>query len=156
MAGRIESGAAVPRDHLAEAVSFLQVFADRCHHGKEETALFPAMERAGVARDNGPIGAMLAEHEQGRALVRRMAGSLDAGADFAAAVRSYVALLTQHISKEDSVLFPLADRLLSLDVRQEMVKTFEEIEENVVGHGRHEQLHALLERLEAEYRRPGD
>lgn len=151
VAGRLESGAAVPRDRLAAAVEFLQVFADRCHHGKEETALFPALEAAGVGRAGGPLGAMLEEHEEGRALVRRMAGSLDAGAEFAAAARSYVGLLARHIGKEDSVLFPMADRLLSTEVQRQTEREFDRIEEEVVGHGRHDQLHALLERLEEEY-----
>ncbi len=30
-----------------QAVDFFRGFADRCHHGKEETHLFPAMESKG-------------------------------------------------------------------------------------------------------------
>ena len=31
-----------------DAVAFFRNFADRCHHGKEEAHLFPAMEAAGL------------------------------------------------------------------------------------------------------------
>ena len=54
--------------------------ADRCHHGKEEAHLFPAMEARGFLRSGGPTGVMLDEHEQGRACVRGMADAIDAAA----------------------------------------------------------------------------
>jgi hemerythrin-like domain-containing protein len=34
---------------------FLKEFADRCHHGKEEDFLFPALEKAGIKKEGGPI-----------------------------------------------------------------------------------------------------
>ncbi len=49
------------------------MFADQCHHGKEEDLLFPAMEAAGIPRESGPIGVMLEEHNIGRQYVRGMA-----------------------------------------------------------------------------------
>ena len=63
-----------------DAVDFFRNFADRCHHGKEEAHLFPAMEAKGFARDCGPTGVMIYEHEQGRKFVRGMAESIDAAA----------------------------------------------------------------------------
>ena len=99
---------------------FFRNFADRCHHGKEEAHLFPAMEAKGFPRDGGPTGVMLHEHEQGRAHVRGMDEAIDAAAaGDAAALRQfvehaegYVALLREHIYKEDHILFQLADRTL--------------------------------------------
>jgi hemerythrin-like domain-containing protein len=35
-------------------MEFLTVFVDKCHHGKEEEFLFPALEAAGIAREGGP------------------------------------------------------------------------------------------------------
>ncbi|MCX7887840.1 MAG: hemerythrin domain-containing protein, partial [Verrucomicrobiae bacterium] len=61
------------RQEARDAVAFFRGFADRCHHGKEEAQLFPAMEAKGIPREGGPIGVMLCEHEQGRAAVRGMA-----------------------------------------------------------------------------------
>ena len=43
-------------DHLLE---FFTVFVDKCHHGKEEELLFPALEKIGVNRDKGPIEVLL-------------------------------------------------------------------------------------------------
>lgn len=53
---RVSSGKPVPWEHMEGIVEFLRVFADQCHHGKEEDVLFPALERAGIAREGGPIG----------------------------------------------------------------------------------------------------
>ena len=60
-------------DHLLE---FFTVFVDKCHHGKEEELLFPALEQIGVERDKGPIGVMLKEHQQGREYVQKMKAAI--------------------------------------------------------------------------------
>ena len=44
---------------LAKIMDFFKVFVDKCHHGKEEAMLFPALERVGIAKEGGPIGVML-------------------------------------------------------------------------------------------------
>jgi hemerythrin-like domain-containing protein len=137
-----------------ELVAFLKEFADTCHHGKEEGILFPAMELAGVAKEGGPIGAMLQEHEIGRGLWRRMdaalRGSIDAGA-FARAAAEYSAFLRLHIEKENGILFPMGERLLPEDRQREISAAFQEHEETVMGAGRHEELHAMLDRFGKDY-----
>lgn len=55
---------------VEEIIGFLKVFADKCHHGKEEDFLFPALEKVGIKNENGPIGVMLAQHKQGREFIR--------------------------------------------------------------------------------------
>ena len=104
-------------DAFADAITFIRLFADACHHGKEEDLLFPELEQAGLPRDRGPIAVMLEEHRQGRALARHMAEALPAareGDDRARAVLrnaalGYVDLIRGHIAKEDNVLFNIAD-----------------------------------------------
>src|SRR3990170_8726435 len=64
-------------DAFADCVTFIRLFADACHHGKEENLLFPELEKGGMPRDQGPIAVMLSEHQQGRAYARHMAESLD-------------------------------------------------------------------------------
>jgi hemerythrin-like domain-containing protein len=152
VAGRLEQKAAVPQEHFDQMLDFLRGFVDKCHHGKEETSLFPAMEAAGVPKEGGPIGVMLSEHEIGRGHVRQMAASAGRdGSAFAGAARAYITLLTQHIAKENGVLFPMADRVLSAESQARLEREFEAIEEKVVGAGKHEQFHAMLHRLKTEY-----
>ena len=159
MAERLEAGTPVDGGDLAAAVEFIRAFADKCHHAKEEGHLFPEMERAGIPRDRGPIAVMLAEHEEGRKRVAAMAAALrgagkghrKAMAAFAAAARGYGELLTQHIFKEDRILYPMADNKLSPDQQASLEDCFADVEKNVVGEGRHEEFHRILERLGAAY-----
>jgi hemerythrin-like domain-containing protein len=159
VANRIAGGQRIPQKDLEDIAAFLSVFADKCHHGKEEEHLFPALERAGVPREGGPIGVMLAEHAQGRQLIARLkeaiaeygAGKKEASGKFARAAGDYAALLTQHIAKENNVLFPMADRLLAPVEDVKLVEGFEELERTRIGAGRHEQFHALLARLKKSY-----
>jgi hemerythrin-like domain-containing protein len=100
---------------LDQLIEFFIVFVDKCHHGKEEELLFPALEAIGVQRDGGPIGVMLAEHQQGREYVQKMneafsqynEGDRAAATKLAKNARAYIALLRQHIDKENNVLFPI-------------------------------------------------
>ncbi len=143
----LQRGEAVDRAALAWVVDFFRTFADGCHHAKEEQHLFPVLERHGVPRDGGPIGTMLDEHEQGRALLREMASGDDRRV--AEAIGRYAALLRAHIDKENEVLFRLAEQLLSDAEQSALVAAFEDVERAVVGPGIHERLLAELGRFEA-------
>ena len=136
-----------------ELVNFLKIFADKCHHGKEENYLFKTLEEAGVPNANGPIGQMLREHVLGREYIAEMQAALD-GQDLAAfklSAQGYQQLLRQHIAKENDVLFVLADRVLDDENQDELFEKFEAWEEEVVGHGVHEALHAQIETWGKEY-----
>lgn len=145
--------------HADQLLEFFAVFVDTCHHGKEEELLFPALEAQGVSRQAGPIGVMLAEHVFGRNHIRGMrqaladykGGRQAAGADFVKHAKGYADLLRQHIFKEDNVLFQMADQRLPTGVKSELAKGFARIEEEKVGHGRHEAFHWMLEELGKRY-----
>lgn len=161
IADRLDAGSPVDPDDLEDAVEFIRVFADKCHHAKEEGYLFPEMEKAGIPRDGGPIGVMLAEHVEGRKHVAAMAGAIPgirkgergAAGVFASGARGYGALLTQHIFKEDRVLYPMADARLSPAQQSSLAACFADVEMNIVGEGQHDKFHRLLERLEGTYLR---
>lgn len=148
----------VHRDDITAVIDFFRVFVDRCHHGKEEKLLFPALQDLGVGREGGPIGVMLSEHEQGRRYVGEMAAAAreensraDAAARFVRSARAYIDLLEMHIQKENQVLFPIGEKNLAEDRKVSLQSGFDRIEEKEVGPGRHEAFHALLDRLESEY-----
>lgn len=150
----LDQGVYVPPEVFANALEFVRVFADQCHHGKEEETLFPLLESHDVPRDGGPLGTMLAEHDQGRAYVRAMGEALsrydEPGARqmLIANARNYSALLHAHIEKEDDVLFPMADMLLSEGEQAGLVSRFDQIEEERIGHREHERLEGVLDALE--------
>jgi hemerythrin-like domain-containing protein len=156
---KLEAGEKVPAEHLDKIVDFIRGFADKCHHAKEEDLLFPAMEKTGMPRQGGPIGVMLIEHTEGREYVRKMkeaaekyaAGDQKAGLRFAENARHYAALLSQHIHKEDNILYPIADARLSPQTQAGLAKDFARVETEVVGAGKHGEYLRLLEKLEKTY-----
>ena len=54
VANRLERGEAVRQEVLANLQEFFRLFADQCHHGKEEDLLFPLLEQKGIPRTGGP------------------------------------------------------------------------------------------------------
>jgi hemerythrin-like domain-containing protein len=131
---------------VRKALDFLQNFADRCHHGKEEQHLFPTVEARGMSREHGPTGVMLSEHDQGRQHIQAMAAAIEEVAAgwpealqrFVDHAQSYVRLLREHIMKEDLCLFPMANRVLTEDDQHALMSAFEKVEHEDMGLGVHE------------------
>lgn len=140
---------------ITDIIEFLKVFADKCHHGKEEEYLFPAMEEAGIRNQGGPIGVMLEQHRRGREFIKQMQNSVKDNKlnknSFVEAASSYVTLLRSHIEKENTILFPMGDARLSVARQKELMDKFEKLEKEVMGEGIHEKFHATLHRLEKKY-----
>jgi len=155
----IEKGKALNSDHFDHILEFLTVFADKCHHGKEEKILFPLLEEKGLSKENGPLGRMLQEHDLGRELIRNMKNSLDEykrGRDKAVSgiisnSKAYIQLLRNHIEKENNVLFMMADRVLDEKIQNEVYEAFEKYETDIIGTGTHEKFHRLLKDLRDHY-----
>ena len=156
---RLASGGEVNQEDLDHLLGFLKTFVDTCHHGKEEDILFVAMESVGIPRDKGPIAVMLREHETGRSYIRNMregvekykTGEPSYCPQFTENADKYIELLTQHIDKEDNILYPMADMHLSEEKQHEMIEKFEKLEEERIGIGKHEELHELLHHLKDKY-----
>lgn len=139
--GQQAEGPNPPLDAMQAAVTFVREYADRLHHGKEEDLLFPAMEANGMPREMGPIACMLKEHELGRAAVGRLedgidalrAGKADGGAEFAEAAATYVALLREHIIKENEILFAMAEDILPAETKATLLTQFASVEQDEIG-----------------------
>ena len=157
-ATRVSQGEEVRPAFFINSALFIKNFADGCHHKKEEGALFTAMKAAGLSTESGPLFFMLADHEKGRLFTKEMraaaekweAGDQSARGAVVQNALGYVALLRQHISKEDGILFPMADRIIPPEQQEQVAATFERIEQEEIGEGVHEKYLALAEVLEKE------
>ena len=162
VAGRLNRGEGVRPDILGNLLEFFRLFADKCHHGKEEDLLFPLLETKGIPVGGGPIGVMLSEHEQGRSLIKEMreageayqANVEGAGRRWAQAARSYASLLRAHIHKENNILFVMAERVLSPAEQTRLVEGFEKLEVEKMGVGTHERLHVMMKEMLGEIMPP--
>lgn len=136
MADNCAAGHPLDVEAASQAIDFFRVFADQCHHGKEEDLLFPLLEAKGFSREQGPTGVMLHEHELGRRHVRGMAdalkeftlGDLAGRLLFVEHARAFSTLLRQHIQKEDHCLFAMADQALTDAEQHELCRSFEAAE----------------------------
>jgi len=136
VAAAVEKGQCVEVSVLEGAVEFLRVYADKLHHGKEEALLFPKLVERGVPPGGCPIGGLNHEHEKGRALVRALAelapaygqdrpGAKDALLE---ALRGILDLYQNHIWKEDAMVFPMADIVLTPPDQKELNEKFAEVD----------------------------
>lgn len=160
MAEQAEGSGQVDVDSAEQAIDFFRNFADRCHHGKEEVHFFPAMEARGFPRDGGPTGVMLQEHEVGRqrvagmrdALAAAKGGDRDAPRQFSSHARAYIAMLRNHIDKEDHCLFPMANHALTEADQRQLLDAFVQTEAVHIGAGVHERYLRLANGLVERFR----
>ncbi len=133
---RVRAGGALDKSFFSGAVAFVREYADGIHHRKEEDVLFPGLCAAGMPNEGGPVGVMLHEHDIGRGHIRAIVESLDKAVegDQTARVRlieesfGYVNLLRAHIQKENMILFPMADQVLTSAQKMEITRAFQEAE----------------------------
>lgn len=149
----ISRSATVNRVRVAQMVDFARNFTDGCHHRKEEEVLFPAVRERSKAAEQ-PVAVLLSEHLAGRTAMKAVdAALLDADVDsrdravVAEQLELYAALLRRHIAKEDALLFPLSDKVLSDQEQELMAREFERIEEQETGPGEHRRYHTLAREL---------
>ena len=135
-AARTASGEYANWQFYLDGVDFIRNYADRFHHAKEEDVLFEALVRNGMPRANSPVTAMLMEHDQGRAYVLGMETAVLEAREglegresvIAENALAYATLLREHISKEDDILYPLAERVIPEAMRGEIVSGYQRAE----------------------------
>jgi hemerythrin-like domain-containing protein len=135
--GKAGASAVADSKSMSDTIEFIQAYADERHHRKEEQGLFPALERCGVPHEAGPIAVMLHDHAMARELVAEMAAALrdvrhgvPGVEDFVEAALQYVTLMRDHIHKENNILLPMADRLLTSDAQAELAASFAVLDRN--------------------------
>ncbi len=139
MADRLEAGIAVDGDMLQGVVEFMRIFADKCHHGKEEDLLFPLLVKKGVPTQGCPLGALRMEHDKGRMLVKGLADAIEAYRKgdsegklaVIQALRGIAELYPNHIWKEDYLLFPMTVKVLNPEELLTLFHQFEQVDERM-------------------------
>jgi hemerythrin-like domain-containing protein len=146
----------LPTPFYSRLLGVITDFADRCHHGKEETALFPVVKLKD-ANQSENIANLLEEHEKGRSFIAAIRQAIEKN-DAQSKVRNadnYYQLLTAHIRKENE-LFVTWFRMLSVNEKDLLFEKFEEIEEKVIGIGKHEEYVSILESMQLQVEQTGN
>jgi hemerythrin-like domain-containing protein len=137
VADRLERGATVPTGTLSALTNFFSYAVHRNHRDKEDSLLFPRLHHRGFAEEAGCVTVLLREHSECATAFSRMVaaaeghehGDRQAAAEWIAAARQYVDGLRRHLQREDEVLFPQAERLLTADDCRELATAFAEFDE---------------------------
>lgn len=120
-------------DHKAlvrEITSFIRNYADKFHHAKEEDILFgyfdPSLDI---------IKVMLHDHDTGRGFVREILNGAETGNNdlVKTNLMNYCNLLTEHITKEDTILYPWMDKNLGTREIGDMFSRFAEVNRNMLS-----------------------
>jgi len=151
---RLKAGDDVPAEALSQALQFVQNYADRYHHVREEEHLFPLLEETGLL-DGGALGFLQQEHALERGLLAELSlsveeyryGDADAVQRFVEIADRFRQHLIGHMQKEDSLLFRMAEDLLDDDAKNELMRNLAQTpaEDQNAPSQKYEQLAAELE-----------
>jgi uncharacterized protein len=144
-----------PPSLIAQLVDYLVGYADGCHNKKEEEHLFPLIEKRGVPRQGGPLGVMLAEHDQARELIAKIKplagryaeGAREGLAELGTVFAQLAELLKNHYWKENDILFPMARRVLSDEDASAVVAGFLAVEARL-GPDTRKRYYAIAEQIQ--------
>jgi len=144
----LESGKSIDRQFFDKAIDFIRNYADKFHHAKEEDIFFEAIP-AGRMQCN-PISQMLHEHDVGRDYVKGLELALLDNNKISVVenARGYAALLTEHIFKEDNILYPMAEHVLDDTARAGILSLFEKAEKRRFPEGMKNRYISLAGELE--------
>jgi len=146
-------------EHVENIIDFIQNFADKYHHLKEEDVLFVEMVNHGMSRDGGPIAVMLSDHDAGRNYVKQAVEAIEKfkACDYLAFeliqenLLNYCELLTGHIYKENNILYPMAERVVPAAILSDMSVGFEKTNKTTKDNEYFDKYLKLVDELSAIY-----
>jgi len=113
---------------IINGLDFIRSYADKFHHAKEEEILFQYFDK-----NLDIIKTMLVDHETGRSHVRTIVEALQKNDKSAISehLNGYKDLLTEHIKKEDEILYPWMERNLSIRQVGELFNKFNAADQKI-------------------------
>jgi hemerythrin-like domain-containing protein len=149
----IRDGAKPDLRFLDRAVDFIQTYADRTHHGKEEDILFRDLSGKELsATDRAATEELTHEHAWARERVGELADTLErayGGGDFEVTdlvrpLEQLTEFYPRHIEREDKVFFPALMGYLTDREQEAMIREFEDFDRGLV----HRRYRGVVESLE--------
>ncbi len=152
MAGRAKENRMPEAQDVDKLLEFFRRFADDHHQGKEEAVLFPAVRNSALGRTDGPLGQMLFEHDQERSLVEGLEDALRTRneTDFAYYGARLADVVSNHIYKEDNILFDLIEKTITLEVDARVVEEMQHFDQ-AMNSRIHAKMTQLVSQLEWKY-----
>jgi hemerythrin-like domain-containing protein len=132
---------------ILDGIDMIRSYADRYHHAKEEEILFKYFDE-----NTDILKVMHADHARARSLVQEMLAAVDKRDPqiIAENLMTYRELLSEHIRKEDEILYPWMDNQLSTHQVGELFAKFDEVDRRIdVSPGKYAE---FIDRLEKKFK----
>lgn len=128
----VEAGARFPAAAVASVAGFLREFAEHQHHSKEESLLLATLAAHGADDAAEDVGELLRDHEETRELLYTLtlfwepihALTADESCAFVQVARTYSDRIERHMTLEEALFFPLADRMIPGDEQLDLLREF--------------------------------
>jgi hemerythrin-like domain-containing protein len=121
------------REFFDKAIQFVKLFPEGYHHHKEELVMFVQVAQKHAGEFDGEIEALRHQHEVARNYISNLALALN-GYEEGAQVQTdqvientaaYVALMRNHIHKEDHKFFPMVEEVLTPEETDALMAEFD-------------------------------
>jgi hemerythrin-like domain-containing protein len=138
---------------VLSAIDFIQTYADRCHHGKEEDILFRALKKKELSLEHARIlRELLEEHAYARQVVgdliaaqeRYVKGDKTTVDEVARLMDMLVELYPKHIEKEDKHFFIPCMAYFTKEEQENMLAESYEFDRKII----HEKYGKVVRQLE--------
>ncbi|WP_306454188.1 hemerythrin domain-containing protein [Neobacillus jeddahensis] len=122
-------------NHFSELIIKVKEFKNALdpHSEREEGVLFPMMG-VYIGTTSGPIAVMEYEHDQAKEKIAAFLSRVESGHSvndekkkLAELIQNAYFILTEHFAKEENVLFPMAERMLTDNEKKELLQRIQEI-----------------------------
>lgn len=158
---QVLEGLPLPVNDFRKIIAFARNYSDHQHHGKEENFLFNEMvANLGPIADKLINHGMLVEHDLCRRHIMDLETALNLyerdpkpihKLDILEAAEGYATVLHRHISKENSVVYPLAERSFSEEIVLRIDRQVQAFESKTSEEGVQDHYLAMMNELRDKY-----
>lgn len=136
-AAALRKGVRIPANILQGIVSFLRVYGDQ-YHNQEEERLFALLRARGIPAGSCPIATLEHEKQKLAAMIDQLAAAVDMYVESGGAVSATLAdtllalaeFYPDHLWKENYLLLPMAEKLLTEDDQRVLAQALQAIDAN--------------------------
>ena len=147
-----------PND-VEEIIDYLIIIIDKSHHGKEDEVFYPELISSGIPNEKAPLSIINYEHTLAKRYLKDISSCVvncKIGNDFsgellADSLTNYVVVIKNHIQREEEIVFPIANEVLSSEKQNEISQRFEAIEQNNISLSFFDRFNKLLKKLKVKY-----
>jgi len=144
---------------VEEIIDYLIIIIDKSHHGKEDEVFYPELISSGIPKETAPLSIINYEHTLAKRYLKDISSCVvncKIGNDFsgellADSLTNYVVVIKNHIQREEEIIFPIANEVLSSEKQNEITQRFEDIEQKNISHGFFDHFNKLLKKLKVKY-----